>query len=77
MDINEKGFHVGLLIVNKYFFFSTMSYLIKAMLCVTRIMIIFESDYVIRIHIMLLGFPIIPNYITSRDYECCTLWDIE
>jgi hypothetical protein len=54
-----------------------MSYLIKALLCVMRIILLLEYDYVIRIHIMFLGFPIIPNYITSRDYECCILWDIE
>jgi hypothetical protein len=77
MDIIEKGFHVGLFIVNKYFFFSIMSYLIKAMLCVMRIMILLECDYVIRIHIMLLGCLIIPNYIAFHDYECCVLWDIE
>jgi hypothetical protein len=49
MDIIEKGFHVGLLIVNKYFFFSIMSYLIKALLCVMRIILLLECDYVIRI----------------------------
>jgi hypothetical protein len=33
MDIIEEGFHVELSIVNKYFFFSIMIYLINALLC--------------------------------------------
>jgi hypothetical protein len=77
MDIIEKGFHVRLLIINKYFFFSVMSYLIKAMLRVMRIILLLEYNYVIRIHIMLLGFPIILDNIASHDYECHILWDIE
>jgi hypothetical protein len=77
MDIIEKGLHVGLSSINKYFFFYVMFYLIKALLCVMRIILLLEYDYFIRIHIMFLGFPIFPNYITSCDYECCILWAIE
>jgi hypothetical protein len=33
MDIIEEGFHVELSIVNKYFYFFVMSYLIKALMC--------------------------------------------
>ncbi len=46
-------------------------------MCVVRIILFMEYDNVIRIQIMLLDFFIIPDYITSRDYECCILWDIE
>jgi hypothetical protein len=46
------------------------------MLCVMRI-VLQEYEYVIRIHIMFLGFPIILDYTTTCDYECCILWDIE
>jgi hypothetical protein len=77
MDIIEEGFNVELSIVNKYFFFSVMFYLIKALLCVMKIIIFLEYNYVIKIHIMFLGFLVIPNYITSCDYECHILWDIE
>jgi hypothetical protein len=75
MDIIEEGFHVEHLIVN-FFNLFIMSYIIKV-LCVMRIILLLEYDYVIRIHIMLLGFHVIPNYIASCDYECCILWDIE
>jgi hypothetical protein len=54
-----------------------MSYLIKAMLCVMKIILLMEYDHFIKIQIMLLDFLLIPYYITSCDYECHILWDIE
>ncbi len=54
-----------------------MSYLIKALLRAMKIIPLLEYNYVIRIHIMFIGFPIIPNYITFCDCKRQILWDIK
>jgi hypothetical protein len=38
--------------------------------------ILLKYDYVIMIHIMFLGFLIIPDSVTSCDYKCRIMWDI-
>jgi hypothetical protein len=48
MDIIEKGFHV-VLKHKDFFFFFVMFYLIKALLCLMKIILLLEYDYVIRI----------------------------
>jgi hypothetical protein len=44
MDIIEKGFHVGLSIENKYFFFDVASYIIKSLLCVMKVIFLLEYE---------------------------------